>query len=135
MPRKGVVADFPKALLAMERVMARTYEGKQPIVPAELVLPPPEPPRKPGRAPAPRPGASVVVHNRAYPGARELLTDRLEAWTRQLPNWRVEQGFLLVDLADALRVHEPRLIKAMRATGWWVLIRHDGRLPLFFPGW
>ena len=129
MPRKGVVVDFPKTLLAMERVMART-----PVLPTNLVLPPPPPPRKPPPPSLARPGASVVVDHRAYPGARELLTDRIDAWARAMPGWRVEQGFMMVDISDALGAPASRLHTALIGSRWWAK-EGPGYVLLWLPPW
>ena len=80
------------------------------------------------------PVGSIPIAGRIYPGAGQLLTARIEQWARACQPWRVEQGFLLCDLADAFKVTERRLLTALEASGWWML-QGDFDHPLFFPPW
>lgn len=86
------------------------------------------------------PPGSIPVGNRAYPGAGQLLSARLEDWARALPPWRVEQGLFMFDILDAFGGPEKRLLEVMEATGWWLYCppSHDNLrrpFPRYFPPW
>ena len=82
------------------------------------------------------PPGTIPIANRAYPGAGQLLSGRLEAWARALPPWRVAQGLFLFDIADAFNVSERRLLQAMEATGWWLSRPELGRgFTTYYPPW
>jgi hypothetical protein len=118
MPKKGVVVDFPNIFGASKRAMPRADMHP-------LVGPP---------ASTPTTGSNLVVAGRPARGAGQLLSDRLHGWARAMPPWRVAQGFLLADVADALAVPGRRLRGVMDGTGWWAK-PGPGDAWLWLPPW
>ena len=95
---------------------------------AEIVPHPAKPSRPPG---------AIPIAGRVYPGSGQLLSARIEDWARALPPWRVEQGLLLFDIADAFRIRDRRLLGVLRALGWWIRYPgpHEPMAIRFYPPW